>query len=605
MKKIPSLLKKLLILIILPLLQAAHAEDLEMMMLLDNWNELAKTRTQEAGRQIYEEAVAEATVTMMDEDPEAAARILFKAAEYCRDLNDVKHAITLFDLVIDLSPENPNYRRVYGDYLIGYRGLEEQAWAQFYKARELANQYPDKVDDSFMNTLNRSIHIFRRDTRDGALTFERNQSDGALIYEDSNIVITGGLDTIYGKRTTDSLDLNSDYFRVRDFSQNEIQSLNDFDAFLLGLLDRPVNPVGSIDEPIGGNNPDGSPRTIRSAMELNAARRAEIKSQVESRERQLKSSETFFSFLLRTPNSNLPSIRLSYLNTYSFDALTNLEGLDNPSDRVSDAVALELEKTFILKNDLFLEGDIALVHENIQVRNDQFVDDQDSLDIVTGLNFRQEWGTSDGVVSLNVGGVYRRDLYDFEAYPVHEQRISLRDLSFFADPFENNTNERFRGRRSRGQEIGLVRSEMREGNPDVKIQDWRFFVSNEELGLADGKWDIYTTYTYRERNILDARYGEGSYSLHQFSVEPLWVPIFDLYENEFVDGWEFVTVGFPMRFDKDDGPFDRAVGGVTFRGQYVVSQAKLTLGFRCGIEYAHYTEVDEEDLGGFIRLSVF
>ena len=83
------------------------------------------------------------------------------------------------------------------------------------------------------------------------------------------------------------------------------------------------------------------------------------------------------------------------------------------------------------------------------------------------------------------------------------------------------------------------------------------------------------------------------------------MPIFDLYENDFVDGWEFVTVGFPVRFDKDDGPYDRAVGGITFRGQYVVSQAKLTLGFRVGIEYAHYTQVDEEDLGGFIRLSIF
>ena len=121
----------------------------------------------------------------------------------------------------------------------------------------------------------------------------------------------------------------------------------------------------------------------------------------------------------------------------------------------------------------------------------------------------------------------------------------------------------------------------------------------------DGKLDIYTTYTYRERNLLNANYGEGSYSLHQFSVEPLWVPIFDLYENDFVDGWEFVTVGFPIEVNKDDGPYDSVIGGVNFSGQYVVSQAKLTLGFRVGIEYAHYTQVDEEDFGGFIRLSIF
>ena len=60
--------------------------------------------------------------------------------------------------------------------------------------------------------------------------------------------------------------------------------------------------------------------------------------------------------------------------------------------------------------------------------------------------------------------------------------------------------------------------------------DWRFFVSNDELGLLDGKWDLYTTYTYRERNISggptiggSGPLGEGSFSIHEFSVEPLWV----------------------------------------------------------------------------------
>ena len=83
------------------------------------------------------------------------------------------------------------------------------------------------------------------------------------------------------------------------------------------------------------------------------------------------------------------------------------------------------------------------------------------------------------------------------------------------------------------------------------------------------------------------------------------MPVFDLYENDFVDGWEFVTVGFPVQFDKDDGPFDAASGGITCSGQYVVSQAKLTIGISAGVEYVVYTEVDEEDLGGFIRLSIF
>ena len=529
--------------------------------LIATWKTLAEERTQKAGKQIYEEAMSEATPTMMEEDAEAAARILFKAAELCRDLNDVRHAITLFELAVELNPENPHYRRVYGDYLIGYRGLEEQAWAQFYKARELAKKYPEKVDAEFTKTLNRSIHIFRRDTRDGVITYERNRSDGALIYEDKNITITGGLDTRYGMVAKDALDLSTDYYRGIGFY--DVQGyLGDLPGGDLNALDRKLD-------------------------------------------RQIEASETLVSFLFRTPNANLPVVRLSYFNVYAFESALNFDGLDDPFDSVSDVVALELEKTFVLKNDLFLEGDISLDYENRQLSSQLYDLEDHHLYLTGALNLRQEWGTSDGTVSLNVGSSYSRDLYDFEAYPMHQQAISFRNLSFFANPFENDTNERFRGRRSSGQEIGLIRSEVREGSPDAITQDWRFFVSNQELGLVDGKLDVYTTYTYRERNLLDVTYGEGSYSLHQFSVEPIWVPIFDLYENDFVNGWEFVTVGFPLEINKDDGPFDNVTGGITFHGQYVVSQAKLTLGITVGIEHAHYTEVDGEDMGGFIRLSIF
>ncbi len=563
MEKSLNLTNYLLVILALFVTHVTYAEDLETMMLLDSWKELAKTRTQKAGKQIHDEALAQATTTMMNKDPEAAARILFKAAEYCRDLNDVKHAITLFDLVIELSPEDPHYRRVYGDYLIGYRGLEEQAWAQLYKARKLAEQYPDRVDGDFAKTLNRSIHIFRRDTRDGVLTFERNRSDGALIYEGENLTITGGLDTIYGKLAKDPLDMTTDYYRAVSFYNSQ------------GYLgDLPNNDLSALDRKL---------------------------------DRQVEVSETLASFLFRTSNASLPVLRLSYSNLYAFESTLNFDGLDDPYDRVDDSLTAELEKTIVLANDLFLEADVALEYLNRQLRNSSpFGDIEDhALDLVAGLNFRKEWGTSDGVVTLNVGGTYGKNLYDFEAYPTNQQAITLRNFSFIEEPANNATRERFRGRRTRSQAIGVIRDERREGSPDAAEENWRFFVSNEELGLADGKWDLYTTYTYRERILSDVNYGDGSYSVHTFSVEPIFVPVFDLYENDFVDGWEFVTVGFPVQFDKDDGPFDAASGGITCSGQYVVSQAKLTIGISAGVEYVVYTEVDEEDLGGFIRLSIF
>lgn len=513
------------------------------------WNALFEQKTRQAGRQIFEDAI-EKTSFLLEEDPERAAGLLFKAAEFLRDMNEVRYAIILFEKAIEADPVNAHFRRVYGDYLIGYRGLEEQAWAQLYESRKLADRYPDMVSDDFDSLINRSIHIFRRDTRDGFLTFERNQSDGALIYEGKNLVITGGLDVLYSKLAKDPLDLSTEFFRTSDF----------FDSSMIATS--VVN------------------------------RRAEI-------------SETLASFLFRTPNANLPVVRLSYFNSSVIDSITNLDATSDPFDLINDYVALELEKTFLMKNDFFIEGDVALLHQNQQTRSNLYDIENEFLYLVAGLNLRKEWGTKNGIIQLNFGGQYRRDLYDFEAYPIHEQGISLRNLSFFDEPVNNDARQRFRGRRSSSQEIGLVRSEMREGSsPTVKTEDWRFFISNSELGLVDGLWDINTTYTYRERN-FSAGTGEGSYSIHEFRLEPLWVPVFDLYDNDFVNGWEFVTVGFPLVANTDEGPYDRFTSGITFNGQYVVSQAKLTLGFSAGIEYAHYMEADQEDFGGFVQFSIF
>ena len=527
--------------------------------LIASWVELSETKTQEASSQIFKQAVLEVT-PIREEDPIKASKLFFRAAGFCRDMNDVRHAITLFELAIKANPDDPHFRRIYGDYLIGYRGLEEQAWGQFHKARKLSKTYPNLVRDDFGPTLDRSIHIFRRDTNDGVHTFERNRSDGTLLFENDSLTITGGVDTLYKKTAKDALDLSTDYFRAVGFYNEE--------GYLGGLSN-----LGELDKNL---------------------------------ERQLRSSETLASLLFRTPNANLPAVRLSYFNVSTFESGLNVDGINRPFDRIDDSAALELEKTFIIKNDLFLEGDLGLVYQNTQNRFESYIDDDYFLYLFAALNLRKEWGTSNGIIRLNAGGAYRRDLFNFEAYPIHEQSVSLRNSSFFEDPMKNVARQRYRGRRSSHQEIGLRRAERRyesSSNPTVKEENWSFFVSNEELGLADGVWDLYTTYTYRERN-LSAGTGEGSYSIHQFSVEPMWVPVYKLYDNDFTSGWEFVTVGFPVSINSDEGPYDRIRGGVTLKGQHVFPN-KLTIGISVGVEYAHYTQVNERDLGGFIRLSIF
>lgn len=584
MKKNSSLTKVLLAGLLLVAMHPALAGSSKD--LIASWTELSETKTQEAGSRIFKQALLEVT-PMIEEDPIKASRLFFKAAEFCRDMNDVRHAITLFELAIKANPDDPHFRRIYGDYLIGYRGLEEQAWGQLHTAKKLSKTYPDKVGYNFGPTLDRSIHIFRRDTNDGVHTFERNRSDGTLLFENDSLTITGGLDTLYKKTAKDALDLSTDYFRAVGF-----YNVNDY----LDFYDK-TGKRWSLEK----ENPEvgDTPETTAEKLKNNAE---DLKTAAKLIVRQNKSSETLASFLFRTANANLPAVRLSYFNISMFEGGLDVEAINRPSYRVDDSIALELEKTIVIENDLFLEGDLGLVYKNTQGRYETNVEEYDTLDLFSALNLRKEWGTSHGIIRLNVGGAYSRDLFDFEAYPKHEQSVSLRNSSFFEDPVKNDARQRFRGRRSSHQEMGLRRAEIRSEN-GTKEENWSFFVSSEELGLADGVWDLYTTYSYRERN-LSAGDGEGSYSIHQFSVEPMWVPVYKLYDNDFTSGWEFVTVGFPVSVNSDEGPYDRVRGGVTLKGQRVFPN-RLTLGISVGVEYAYYTQLNERDLGGFIRLSIF
>ena len=101
---IHSILSKLLpVVLLLIAIYTVHADLPESEDLIANWSVLAKQRTQEAGSRIFNQAIVEAT-RLREEDPIRASRLFFKAAEFCRDLNDVRHAMTLFDLAIEANP---------------------------------------------------------------------------------------------------------------------------------------------------------------------------------------------------------------------------------------------------------------------------------------------------------------------------------------------------------------------------------------------------------------------------------------------------------------------------------------------------------------------
>lgn len=115
----------------------------------------------------------------------------------------------------------------------------------------------------------------------------------------------------------------------------------------------------------------------------------------------------------------------------------------------------------------------------------------------------------------------------------------------------------------------LARNAMADEVFSIKEDRWSMFLTYEALGLFDGKWDLISVYEYQRRRI-NKGLQRGRTHAHRLLVRPRWVPIYNLYHQEFTTGLEYLTVSLPVTYDKVDVPFDRITIGSEIEAWYVL-----------------------------------
>ncbi len=90
----------------------------------------------------------------------------------CRDAGGGDYAVALFKLAVKQDPSNARAHRLYGDFLMGYRGLYEFARYHYDQAWKLIEIDPAVHEEQEIKNLQRSFQILHRDGKDGVSLFE-------------------------------------------------------------------------------------------------------------------------------------------------------------------------------------------------------------------------------------------------------------------------------------------------------------------------------------------------------------------------------------------------------------------------------------------------
>ena len=527
---------------------------------------LTQTPTELLGEQIYTNTVKkaeEARNRPVPAPPREISHIFVKGAGECRDQGSYAYAIRLFEAAIREDPKNAHAYRVYGDYLMGYRGLYEQAGTKYYRAKEIIREYPEAFDDAFKESLERSIQIWHRDGKDGLPLFVNQATDDYSIYFEPFVEFT--------RPSADAAEYHTS--GIRQLFAERLAGLNGIPETIPGI-------------------PNRLPRRNRIARFGG-------------------------SLLLRFGNEALPYLRLqgekSDIDVNGIDAGTfkSLEG-------DFDALEITLGKNFLLSPglDLNLEGIYSrrfLESTDPATDDDRIADEKSDIYTLEG-NFTYYFDTNTLKLKLRnsftdigrtEGNAATGQNFDDTA---NSQTAALR-LSLFGLTTDKDNPSRFRGRRSTHYEIGFTRNE-RHNQKTLTEEDYRPYVQMEYLGILEGHLDLvfnYNTWIKQFHTILNPSFQllEGLYEAHQFKFTPTWVFIYNLYEDTFTKGIEFLSIGIPMQYTigEKHGAYSRFNAGVRLDTQFVMRPGIRVVPIIEG-DYAWYPELERTDWGVFLKCAL-
>ncbi len=497
------------------------------------------------------------------------SNLLLKGAGDCRDKGEHKYALKLFKDAIAEDPKNAHAFRIYGDFLMGYRGQYEKAATQYTRSSELLKELPDSYDDKFKKSLARSIKIHHRDGKDGIPVIEAKTFsiywDAAVSYLEPSV------------NSEEPLAM----FEQQLSANNQINRRNN--------------------EIINDPNPAVSAAIKNSRIAANERIREKIPTQLARRREEVQYES---SVLLRFANEDLPYFRLSWATKY-----INTINVDPEDTRIRwdgnfiGKYAL-VGKNYILSddNDLKLEAE----YSERRLMTDSPSNHEVSREIANVLDVTAQFihyfdintlRLTLGSLSADIDRSESRDPVIDDAF--NSQRVSLR-LSFYKPPEETENPSRFRGRRSDHIEIGFKRSE-REFHRETFQYTYEPHISYEMLGLVNGHLDLLFKGKAYQRRYTDT-FKKGTYNAYEIGFTPTWFFIYDLYENDFESGHEYLTLGLPIQitFDEQLSSYSRVNAGLKLEDQWV-TDAGVRFEPTLSVDYAYYPHIHRDDWGVFAK----
>lgn len=548
--------------------------------------------------------------------------ILLAGAGKCRDKGAYDYANALFDAAIQEDPENAIARRIYGDYLIGYRGLYELAAEQYRIAQELIDANPGLYDEQFRAAFHRSVRILHRDGTDGIPLIETPKLSLYLqpSYEFRKMSVNH----------EDHLAMFEELRKIQTF----MGGLTIQDRNLEQLLVANGGVVSNVFEVID-TDPFGNPVTIFSLQNMNRQRRMavvggdfmtlsnnsttqqtlsphQINKRIAQRlPRRAVREEYSGELLLRFANPKAPYFRLAYSE---IDLKPSNVRESNPTvewEGDIDSLSILAGKNFMLSPfaDLKVElkfsdsssemEDRLLRKTNPGVDSRMNFEDSDTVDADAVLS--RYMGSN--VLRLSAGGSWQ-DIERREQGGSHFDDHATRYRTTVRYSMFNPTGKwenpgRYRGRRSDHVEIGFQSYERYYSTAEV-LHDVKPHISLERLGLLGGNLDLVCS-----ANALFREYTRGmhaAFDAHQVGITPTWVFIYRLYDETFVKGIEHLSVGFPNTFtvDDKDGEFTRFTTSVKVENQWVTG-SKIRIVPTLTVDYAYYPEMERDDWGIFAK----
>lgn len=470
-----------------------------------------------------------------------------------RDAGHHVYAKNFFKTALEIDPNNARGHRIYGDYLMGYRGTAgqyEYASYHYYQAQKLFDKESSSDSDKERKRLSRSIDIMYRDGKDG-IPLHRSDKFSAFLK----------LSTAYKKNTPSIIGLLD--------TQNRIERFTD---------SNPLNPWNAFFE--------NAPKDL--------VRRQETK-------------EFNASLLTRFGNPSLPYLRIA-AERAEIDKPTIL--VDDPAPRHTQGTfnrtVITFGKNGFLPYTIDWNTELEFDWRTIQVEDPltkNEIEKEDTNAITGRVGFAKFF--PDRLLKFNLSGsLLEIDNNGSSDDAGNQANVSIR-YSIFPEPEENiETNERFRGRRSTHFEGGIQRTE-RIYKPLAKEIFYQPFLSYEEFGLAEGKLDLVFLYKYILRDFEIKNTSsilEGNFHAHEFTIMPIWIPVYELYDYKFRTGLEHMTINFPFKVTFGDGKYDRVSFATklfqrwTFNGFAIEASGT--------VDYNFYTVTSESDWGAFLEFSL-